>query len=171
MIVFLRFIWWFYYIRIKKARSELLMILLHPNRKRRESREQCHTWTMMHWETDKTLKRSVHHVPLIIVSNLTVTLCPNKKDFTRFEIASSQKLMLLTHSQELCMEFLISERGEEHWYQDFPCKCRRTPLCHNIKNTFTPLKHKECVIVSESVCVCDCLKSEQPPSASAYGRG
>ncbi len=51
--------------------------------------------------------------PCIIVSNLSVTLCPIKKDFTRFEIASSQILMLLTHSQELCMDFLISERGEK----------------------------------------------------------
>ena len=49
----------------------------------------------------------------ISVSNLSITLSPNKKDLTRFEIASSQILMLLTHSQELSMEFLISERGEK----------------------------------------------------------
>ena len=32
------------------------MILLQSNKKRRESGEQCHTRTMMHWETDKDLK-------------------------------------------------------------------------------------------------------------------
>jgi len=49
--------------------------------------------------------------PGIIVSNLSVTLHPNKKGLTRFELAASQVyiLMLLTHSQEICMEFLISE--------------------------------------------------------------
>jgi hypothetical protein len=40
---------WLCYIRIKK---------------RRESGEQCHSWTMIHREDDKTLKRSVHHVSL-----------------------------------------------------------------------------------------------------------
>ena len=49
----------------------------------------------------------------ITVSNLSVTLRPNKKNLTRFEMASSQILMLLTHSQELSMESLISERGEK----------------------------------------------------------
>jgi hypothetical protein len=100
---------------------------------------------MMHWETDKTLKRNVHHMPLIIVSNLSVTLRLNKKDFTRFEIASSQKLMLLTHSQELCMEFLISERGEkvtkrERLDTDTRIFRANVDVCHfvNIKNTFTP---------------------------------
>ncbi len=84
--------------------------------------------------------------PGIIVSNLSVKLRPNKKDFTRFEIWSSQILILLTHSQELWMEFLISER------------------------TQTPEKNV-CDCEWKCVRVCDCLKSEQPPSASAYGRG
>ncbi len=46
-------------------------------------------------------------------------------------------------------------------------------LCHNIKNTFTPPKHtRMCVIVRHvCVCVCDCFRNEQPPSASVYGRG
>jgi hypothetical protein len=41
------------------------MIVLQPNKKRREPGEQCHAWTMMHREADKTLKKSAHHVPLI----------------------------------------------------------------------------------------------------------
>ena len=45
----------------------------------------------------------------ITVSNLSITLRPNKKDRTRFEIASSQILILLTLSQELSIKFLIFE--------------------------------------------------------------
>jgi len=45
----------------------------------------------------------------ITVSNLSITLRPNKKDRTRFEIAASQILILLTLSQELSMKFLIFE--------------------------------------------------------------
>jgi hypothetical protein len=37
----------------------------------------------------------------ITVSNLSITMRPNKKDLTRFEIAASQILMLLTHSSEI----------------------------------------------------------------------
>jgi hypothetical protein len=47
-----------------KKDGQVMMILLHPNKKRWESGEQCHAWTMMHWEAHKSLKMSAHHVPL-----------------------------------------------------------------------------------------------------------
>ena len=117
----------------------------------------------------------------ITVSNLSITLCPNKKDLTRFEIAASQILMLLTHSQEVSMVYLREESGEKVTGRErldtdtriFRAQEYTRSLSHNITNTFTPPKHtrRMCMIVIDCVCVCDCLKSEQPPSASAYGWG
>ena len=41
----------------------ILMILVQPNKKRREPGEQGHARTRMHWEADKALKMRAHHVP------------------------------------------------------------------------------------------------------------
>ena len=91
----------------------------------------------------------------ITVSNLSITLRPNKKDVTRFEIAASQILMLLTHSQELSMEFLISERGEKVTERErldtdtriFRAHVYTSSLCHNIQKTLSqpPNTQEECV--------------------------
>jgi hypothetical protein len=127
------------------------------------------------WES---LSVSFPGTPGIVVSNLSVTLHPNKR-ISRFEIAASQILMMLTQSGTIHGIFERGERRESDRKRlDTDTRIFRAQeytgsLSRNITNTFTPPKHtrRMCMIVIDCVCVCDCLKSEQPPSASAYGWG
>jgi hypothetical protein len=38
--------------------------IITAEKKKARARGKCQAWTMMHWEADKTVKRSAHHVPL-----------------------------------------------------------------------------------------------------------
>ncbi len=100
----------------------------------------------------------------ITVSNLSVILHPNKKNLTRFEIATSQILML-THSHELSMEFLISDKIESDIERDSTLipgfsvhMYVRTHFVTISKKRFnTTQTQEECVWFWVTVCVCVCV--------------
>ena len=95
--------------------------------------------------------------PGIIVSNLSVTLHPNKKSLTRFEIAASQVYAADTVRKYAWNFWFLRresdrERETRHWYQDFPCTWMESlSSSHYQTHSHTTQTPKE------NVCVCVCV--------------